>query len=68
MNTQVPPFLKFTKFSISSQFVKNLFLKYPIFMNKTTLLLKQLTEEIDLCRNEHSSCMAVVAMGQNVKT
>ena len=27
-----------------------------------------MTEETDLCRNEHSSCMTVVAMGQNVKT
>ena len=66
--TQVPLFLKFTKLSSSSQFVKNHFLKYPIFMSKTTLLLKQLTEEIDLCSNEQSFCMTVVTMGQNVKT
>ena len=57
-----------TKFCILSRFVKNHFLKYPIFISKTTSLLKQLTEETDLCRNEHSSCMIVVAMGQNVKT
>ena len=66
--TQVPPFLKFTIFSSSSQFVKNHFLKYPIFISKTSSLLKQLTEETDLCRNEHSSCMTMVAMGQNVQT
>ena len=56
--------------SISTQFVKIHFLNYPIFMSKTTLLLKQMTEETDLCRNKYmySSCMTVVAMGQNVKT
>ena len=37
-------------------------------MSKTTLLLKKLTDETDLCRNEHSSCMIMVAVGQNVKT
>ena len=37
-------------------------------MSKTTLLLKQLVEETDLCRNEHSSYMTLVAMAQNVKT
>ena len=35
-------------------------------MNKTTLLLNQMTE--DLCRSEHSSCMTVVPLDQNVKT
>ena len=38
------------------------------FMSKTTYLLKNMTEEIDQCRNEHSSCITVVALGQNVKT
>ena len=38
-------------------------------MIKTTLLLKHMTEETDLCRKEHSSCMAGVALGKkNVKT
>ena len=61
------PFLEFTKFSISSQFEKkNFFLKYSIYMNKTTSLLNQMTE--DLCRSEHSSCMTVVPLDQNVKT
>ena len=27
-----------------------------------------MTEETDQCRNEQSSCMTVVALGQNVKT
>ena len=27
-----------------------------------------MTEETDQYRNEHSSCMTVVALGQNVKT
>ena len=66
--TQVPPFLKFTKFSILSQFVKNHFLKYPIFMSKTSLLLKHMTEETQFYRNEHYYSMTVVAMSQNVKT
>ena len=66
--TQVPPFLWFIKFSIVTQFVKHHFLKYPIFMSKTTSLLKHMTIEQDQCRNEHSSCMTLVALGQNVKT
>ena len=37
-------------------------------MSKTTSLQKHMTEETDQCRNEHSSCMTVVALGQNVKT
>ena len=36
-------------------------------MSKTTLLLKQMTEETDLCRNEHSG-ITMVAMEQNVET
>ena len=65
--TQVPPSLKFTKFGILSQFVVNQFLKYPIFMSKTTLLLKHMTEEtINAEMNTFS--MTVVALGQNVKT
>ena len=27
-----------------------------------------MTEETDQCRNEHSSCMTVVALGQNIET
>ena len=27
-----------------------------------------MTDETDQCRNEHSSCMTLVALGQNVKT
>ena len=42
--TQATPFWKFTKFSILSQIVKNHFLKYQIFMSKTTLLLKPKTK------------------------
>ena len=37
-------------------------------MSKITSLLKHLTEETDSCRNQHSSSMTVVALGQNVKT
>ena len=37
-------------------------------MSKTTSLLKHTTEETDQCRNEHSFCMAAVALGENVKT
>ena len=37
-------------------------------MSKTTSLLKHMTVETDQCRNELSSCMAVVTLGQNVKT
>ena len=66
--SQVSPFLKFTKFSILSQFVKNQFLKYSIFTSKTTSLLKHITEETNFYRNEHYFCMTVVAMSQNVKT
>ena len=66
--TEIPPFLKFTNLSIFSQFVKNHVLKYPISMSKTTSLLTHMTKETDVCRNEHSSCLTVVAMGQNVKT
>ena len=43
-------------------------LKYPIFMSKTTSLLKNMTEETDYCINKHSSSMTVVSFGQNVKT
>ena len=66
MNTGTPN-LKFTKFSILSQFVKNHFLKYPIFMSKTTSLLKHMTDETHFYGNEHYSSMTVVAMVQNVK-
>ena len=66
--TQVPQFSKFTKVSSLSQFVKNHFLKYPIFMSKTTSLLKHRSEETHLYWDEHYSSMTVVAMGQNVKT
>ena len=71
---QVPPLLKFTKFIVLSQFVKNPFFKYPVFMSKTTSLLKHMTEKknekktTDKCRNELSSCMTLVALDQNVKT
>ena len=63
-----PPFLKFTKFSILSEFVINHFLEYLIYISQTTPLLKQMTEETDLCKNEYFSCMIVVALDQNVKT
>ena len=43
------------------------FLKYPIYVRKNTSLLKQMTVETDLCRNEHYSCMKVVAFSQSVK-
>ena len=66
--TQVPPFFKFTKFITSSQFVENHLLKYPIFMSKTTSLLKHMTEETNVYRNEQYSGMTLVAMDQNVKT
>ena len=35
-------------------------------MSKTTSLLKHMTEETHLYRNEHYSSMTVVAMGQNL--
>ena len=37
-------------------------------MKRIKSLLKQMTEETDLCINEHSFCMAVVALDQTVKT
>ena len=43
--TQVLPFLEITKFSIWSQFVKDHFLKYPIFRSKTTLSLNHMTSD-----------------------
>ena len=46
MNTGTPIF-KIHKISIWSKFVNNPFLKYPIFMIKTTLLIKHMTEETD---------------------
>ena len=61
MNTGIPIFKM-------SQFVKDQFLKYPISTSKSTLLLKHKTEETNLYRNEHYSCMTGVAMGQNLKT
>ena len=35
---------------------------------QNTSLLKQMTEETDLCRNEHSFCFKLVALGQNIET
>ena len=37
-------------------------------MSKTISLQKRMTEETNLYRTEHYSCMTLVAMGQNVKT
>ena len=67
MNTGTQIF-KIHKIQHLSQFHNYLFLKYPIFTSKTTALLKRMTEETNLYRNEHYSCMTGVTMGQKFKT
>ena len=53
-----------------SQFVKDIFQKYPIFTNKTTALLlplQSMVEETNLYKNDYHSYMTGVAVGQNFK-
>ena len=64
MNTGTP-IIKIHKIPHS---VKNHSMNFPIFMSKTTSLLKHMTEETKLYSSEHYSCMTVVAMGQNIET
>ena len=40
--------------------MKNHFLKYPVYLSKTTSLQKKMNEEADFCRKGISSCMTVV--------
>ena len=67
MNTGIPIY-KIHKIQHFDTICETSLFEIANFHEKTTSLLKHMTVETDQCRNEHSFCLAVFALGENVKT